>query len=430
LLFAYVKGMQHRRQSNNRLTTCRDRAWWACVVCTCIIVAGCPRRVVDTTVGIESPQQTWIRVLLFEKLNECTIASTSGFTVVETARGTRGEFTTDQPFRVTVDDGQLSFGQHRFGASVEVRTHDPFVFELNGQAFRGYLKMRVVDDGTGIEIVNALPMEAYLFGVVGVEMYSYWEPHALRAQAVVSRTYSLYVKNRFGIRRTWDVTSTEASQVYRGIKAETPTIRQAVTDTAGQVLIGSYPDGRQLLFPTYFSSSCGGHTEQASDVFGDTSEIISAVECPYCEKTARKKDYYWSPVRMKMEEISARLIARYSSLEKLEQIVDFEIIETGHLGRITRVGLVGRNGKTDTLRGEDFRLSVDPTGRRLKSTFFSVRKSRSDVFFENGRGFGHGVGLCQHGTQELARQGHDYRKILEFYFPGSKLVSIETTINP
>jgi stage II sporulation protein D len=385
---------------------------------------------VETTVGIESPQQTWMRVLLFDKLNECTIASMSGFTVVDPASGSRGEFRADEPVNVTVEDGQLSFGQHRFGTSAEIRTHDPFVFELNGVSYRGYLNLRVVDTGAGIEVVNALPMEAYLLGVIGVEMYSYWEPEALKAQSVVSRTYSLYIKNRFGARRTWDVTATEANQVYRGIKAETPTIRQAVTDTAGEVLIGTYPDGRQLLFPTYFSSSCGGHTEQASQVFGDTTEIIAAVECPYCEKTARKKDFHWSPVQMKMDQISTKLLSRYASLEKLEQIVDFEIIQTGHFGRITRVRLLGRNGNTDTLRGEDFRLSVDPTGRLLKSTFFSIRKKGADVFFENGRGFGHGVGLCQHGTQEIARQGNDYRQILDFYFPSAKLVSIETTIDP
>lgn len=405
-------------------------AWWACVVCACIVFAGCPRRVAETTVGIESPQQTWIRVLLFEKLSECTIASTGGFTVVEPDRGTRGEFRIGEPVSVSINNGQLSFGQHCIGASVEIQTHDPFVFTLNGVAYRGYLKMRVVDEGTGIEIVNALPMEAYLLGVVGVEMYSYWEPEALKAQSVVSRTYSLFVKNRFGLKRTWDVTATEANQVYRGIKAETPTIRQAVTDTAGEVLIGAYPDGRQLLFPTYFSSSCGGHTEDAVLVFGDTTNIISAVECPYCEKTARKKDFYWAPLRMEIAEISAKLMTRYASLKQLEQITDFEIIETGHLGRVTRIRLTGKNGKTDTLRGEDFRLSVDPTGRQLKSTFFNVRRTGSSIFFENGRGFGHGVGLCQHGAQELARQGNDYRRILDFYFPDSKLVSIETTINP
>lgn len=402
---------------------------WACMVCI-LPISGCRRKSVGTTVGIDSPRQTWLRVMLFENLNECTVTSMNGFSVVASNGGTRAEFGTDEPVRVTVTGGELMFGEHRFGQPVEVQTHDPYVFDLDGQAYRGYVNLRVNDVGTGIEVVNALPMEAYLLGVVGAEMHSYWEPEALRAQAVVSRTYSLFIKNRFGARRTWDVTSTEANQVYRGMQAETATVRRAVLETSGQVLTGAYPDGRELLFPTYFSSSCGGHTEEARNVFGDTVEALAAVECPYCEKTARRKDFFWQPVEYSMDEISRRLTNRYPSLDKLEKITDFEITETGHQGRITRVRLIGKNGKTDTVRGEDFRLSLDPTGRQLKSTFFTVRKSGSLVHFEQGRGFGHGVGLCQHGTQEMARQGMDYRRIMDFYFPGSKLVSIETTVNP
>lgn len=354
----------------------------------------------------------------------------NGFSIEASSTGTRGEFSTDKPISVTVSAGSLMIGEHAFGNEVELQTHDPYVVDLDGQAFRGYLRMRITHDGSGIEIVNALPMEAYLLGVVGVEMYSYWEPSALKAQAIVSRTYSLYIKNRFGGNRSWDVTATEANQVYRGMKAETATIRQAVLDTAGQVLIGSYPDGRQLLFPTYFSSSCGGHTEEARKVFGDTVESLNAIECPYCEKIARKKDFHWKSVQFTMEEISRKLIGQYPSLTQLEQIADFEIVEKGYLDRVTRVKLIGKNGKMNNVRGEDFRLSIDPSGRKIKSTLFSVRKNGTNVIFEQGRGFGHGVGLCQHGTQELARQGSDYRQILEFYFPGSKIVNIETTVNP
>ncbi|MCE5184987.1 MAG: SpoIID/LytB domain-containing protein [Planctomycetaceae bacterium] len=429
VLFAYVKRMHSLRQANDRLTKSSFGVLWACVVLM-LFFSGCRRRSYDTTIGIEDPRQTWIRVLLFDNLTECTVTSMSGFAVTELAGSRKAQFHTEEPIPVRIHKGQLACGEHEFGSALEIQPYDPFVFDLNGEPYRGYLRLRLSEDATGIEVVNALPIEAYLLGVVGMEMYSYWEPEALKAQSVVSRTYSLYIKNRFGDQRSWDVTATEASQVYRGLKAESSTIRQAVLSTAGQVLTETRPDGRQVVFPTYFSSSCGGHTEEAGHVFGDTTGAQAAVECSYCAKTARRKDFYWQPVRYSMEEISRKLIQRYPSLEKLEQIRDFEVIETGYLSRVTRVQLRGKNERFETLRGEDFRLSLDPTGRRLKSAVFTVQKSGDNVVFGNGRGFGHGVGLCQYGTQELARQGNEYRRILDFYFPDSGLVSIQTSINP
>jgi stage II sporulation protein D len=128
-----------------------------------------------------------------------------------------------------------------------------------------------------------------------------------------------------------------------------------------------------------------------------------------------------------MDQISTKLIQRYPSLEKLEAISDFKVTKLGHKGRIIRVTLIGKNGLTDTVRGEDFRLSLDPTGRKIKSAIFSVEKSGNQITFQNGLGFGHGVGLCQYGAQGMARKGKTYKEILAHYFPESKIVTIETS---
>ena len=402
---------------------------WACVVCM-LMMAGCRHRPAEPTPGIDSPEQTWMRVLLFGNLRECTISSINGFDVQDIDSGTEANFRSHEPFAVRLSDNALFIGEHRIGQNVLVRPHDPYVFEIDDVPYRGYLRLRVDESGRGFEAVNHVPLESYLFGVVGAEMQSYWEPEALKAQAVASRTYCLYIKDRFGRNRTWDVTKSESTQTYGGLNAETAVIRQIVTDTASQVLVSPAPeDGRSVIFPTYYSSSCGGHTEAAENVFGGKQiASLCGVECRYCADIARRSQYYWKPVRLTMTQISEMLLDRYPTLEKLEEITDFKITKLGYKSRIVRVELIGKNGKTDTLRGEDFRLSIDPTGRKIRSAIFVVEREGDTVTFQNGLGFGHGVGLCQCGAQGMARKGKTYKQILDYYFPGSRRIPIETSI--
>jgi len=403
---------------------------WACMVCM-LTMAGCRHRPAEPTPGIESPEQTWVRVLLFGNLRECTVSSVSGLDVRDADSGTVATFRNDEPFAVRLSTGMLYVGEHRIGRDVLVRPQDPYVFEINDTPYRGYLRLRVLEDKRGFEAINHVPLESYLLGVVGAEMQSYWEPEALKAQAVASRTYCLYIQDRFGRGRTWDMTQSESTQMYGGLKAETAMIRQVVEDTTGQILVYPNAEGRNVIFPTFYSSSCGGHTEASDNVFGGESVTsLCGVECPYCANVARHSHFYWKPVEMTMPEISEKLLQRYPTLEKLEAITDFNVTKLGYKSRILRVELIGKNEKTDTLRGEDFRLSLDPTGRKIRSTIFSVEKRGSTVTFQNGLGFGHGVGLCQCGAQGMARQGKAYEQILDHYFPDSKLVTIETSMEP
>ena len=426
--------MRTYRQSIHRPPTYRNVVLWACIACI-LTAAGCRRRPVEATPGIDSPRQTWVRVLLFGNLRECTIASVSGFEVEDVDSGTLADFRNDEPFGVRLSDGMLVIGEHRFGDEILIRPHEPYVFRINDKRYRGHLQLSINETEQTVEAVNHVPLESYLFGVVGAEMQSYWEPQALKAQAVASRTYCLFIKDRFGKNRTWDMTQSESSQVYRGLDAETPTVRAAVSETAGEILVTpSTDDGREAIIGAYYSSSCGGHTEAAENVFGgETTPSLRGVRCRHCAGVARRSNYYWKPVTMTMQQISEKLMQRYSSLENLEAISDFKVSKLGYKGRAVRVKLIGKNEETDTLRGEDFRLCLDPTGRKIKSAIFTVEKKGNKISFQNGLGFGHGVGLCQCGAQGMARKGKTYKHILSYYFPESKLVSIypkETPTEP
>jgi stage II sporulation protein D len=359
----------------------------------------------------------------------------SGFEVEDLDSGTLADFRSDEPFGVRISNEMLVIGEHRFGSEILIRPHEPHVFQINDKQYRGHLRLSFKDIEQTFEAVNHVPLESYLFGVVGAEMQSYWEPQALKAQAVASRTYCLFIKDRFGKNRTWDMTQSESSQVYRGLDAETPTVRTAVSATAGEILVApSTDDGEEVIIGTYYSSSCGGHTEAAENVFGgDAIPSLRGVQCGHCAGVARHSNYYWKPVTMTVQQISEKLMQRYSGLEKLEAISDFKVSKLGYKSRVVRVKLIGKNGETDTIRGEDFRLCLDPTGRKIKSAIFSVEKNGNKVSFQNGLGFGHGVGLCQCGAQGMARKGKTYKNILSYYFPGSKLVTIypkETPTKP
>lgn len=416
------------RQRTDRPTVYCNTVLWAFVVLA-LFAGSCRRKHIEATPGMDSPEQTWIRVLLFGKIRECTIASQSGFLLEDLETGMVADFGYHDEVPVRTDGSRISVGEHCFNSDILIKPNDPYVFTIEGRDYRGQLRLKI-EDGL-IQAINSVPLESYLFGVVGAEMQSYWEPEALKTQAVCSRTYCLFIKNRFGRNRNWDLRQSESHQVYGGLQSETPAVKQAVTLTTGQVLVCRDEDGQNVLFPTYYSSSCGGHTEDSQSVFGgEQIRALSGVQCDQCRIVARHKDFYWPPVSYTIEQISEKLMTRYPALEKLGTIKDFEIDKLGYKSRVIRVRLIGTNNNSDNVRGEDFRLCLDPTGRKLKSTLFSVRKEGSVVTFQNGLGFGHGVGLCQCGAQGMARNGKTYQDILDHYFPESELVEIKNSVEP
>lgn len=410
---------------------CLQALLWVLVGLTLWGMVGCRgRKPVSPALGLDSPEATWVRILLFGNQTSGTIYTERGFCAEGLVSSSTLTFTDGGPIALSVAGGQMVIGQHQLCSDVLIKPFEPVYFVWNQKPFRGWVRLKVTADGLHFDVINHLPIEAYLLGVVGAEMHSWWESEALKAQAVVARTYALAVKYRFGAYRQWDMTCTQANQVYEGIVAENARVRKAVLQTTGQVLVGQMADGTMRLFPAYYSSSCGGHTEESRNVFGYDDGFVVGVGCPWCRDVASGKDFHWQPIYFSMQEVSEKLLARYPSLGRLERIVAVEVMRTGYLGRIVQVQLTGSNGQKDTLRGEDFRLSLDPTGRRIKSALAQIKQVGNGILFTNGQGFGHGVGLCQCGAEGLARQGLDYQAILSWYFPTARLVQIDVLAAP
>jgi len=401
-----------------------------------ILLAGCERReIVRPTPQMDIETRFWVRVLLIANATECTVSAPSEMYASRFAMRPGGEAAgpmaaaLDNPVKVTVVNGRLRFGtDSQPGGDVIISTKKPHVFTLNNENYRGQLKFTVNRDGQTFSAINRVPLEPYLAGVVGAEMPSYWEPEALKAQTIAARTYCLYTKARFGVNRSWDVKSTQASQVYRGLRTESAQIWRAVTSTHGMVLVApKAPPAKNGLFPAYFSSVCGGHTEDCRNVFGETFGPLQSVPCPYCKDVARLGLFLWPMVQFDRQTVTRRLTARYASLEALGEIKDIVVTDKrdyGQFARLIRIKLVGSTGKTDVLRGEDLRLALDPSGRKMQSTICQIVPWGDGWAFLSGRGWGHGVGMCQHGAEGMARLGKSSEEILRHYYSGSEITNI------
>ncbi len=385
-------------------------------------------RPIEPTPGMETSRRLWVRVLLFDNMKEFALSTPSGFTVLDGDGRIAAQFTEScGAVLVAVLEGGIVIGEHVFGNHVRIEPDDPFVFGVNNEAYRGHVQLIVASDGESFDVVNSLPLESYLAGVIGEEMPSYWETEALKAQTIAARTYCLFMKARFGARREWDVTRTQANQVYGGIKSESPMVWDAIRQTSGCVLVCRRGDGEEI-FPTYYSSTCGGHTEDSSHVFGDSYEPLRGVPCPYCEDVARRSFFQWPTVSFAAADVSRRIIERYPRFKSLERIVAVEPGQVSEYEGFKRNGslrLVGVNGRSKTLRAEDMRLTIDRTGKKIKSNSYEISPRGEQFVFSGGRGFGHAVGMCQYGAEGMARKGKDFKTILKHYFPGSSIRRVQ-----
>jgi len=392
-----------------------------------MILTGCrEKQFTKPTPQMDAPPEFWIRVLLLDNIRTATLKITSPFTVSGLQIKTPNQ--PDTPVQIQVSQGKMIIaGQSAESNEVIISPDNPYIFNLDGDDYRGKLKLTLNPDCNSFDAINLVPLEPYLAGVIGAEMPEYWEPEALKAQAIAARTYCLYIKKRFGTNRSWDVTKTQANQIYLGVGAESNLVWDAVNRTAGDVLVCTQPGGKEDIFPAYYSSICGGHTENSSKVFGDSFAPLAGVLCPYCREVAKPAFFFWDKIMLKKTDVSARLLQRYPDLKllgEIENIVPIDQSDYGDFSRLTTVKLFGPNGKTNWLRAEDLRLAIDPTGRKLKSAACQISDANDKWVFSAGRGFGHAVGLCQCGAQAMARKANTAAQILVYYYPGSDIKNV------
>jgi stage II sporulation protein D len=163
---------------------------------------------------------------------------------------------------------------------------------------------------------------------------------------------------------------------------------------------------------------------QSAAIFGPASDIkplAGGVSCDFC-RIAPGDTYRWGPLQVSAREVLEKLVARYPELGSLEPLTEIDAVEEAPNGRIIHLRLTGSSGQTHEILAERFRVAVGPD--LMKSTDCKIRLIRGEVVFSRGRGYGHGLGLCQWGMQGQALAGKRAGEILRYYYPGAELTRV------
>src|SRR5271165_7382549 len=255
-----------------------------------------------------------------------------------------------------------------------------------------------------------MAMEEYIAGVLAGETPNFKSDEALKAMAVAARTYAMHFGSRHAVDGFDFCDSTHCQNLRLG--DVTPRLRSIVESTGGEVL---WYDGEPAA--TYYHANCGGTTEDGRYILGNDEQ-----RAPYLQQHSdtyciRSNNNRWR------SEVSKSDLQRALAAEGINvpgRIRTVAVAQRTASGRVEFLTVTGSH--SITVPGLTFRLAV---GRevgwdRLKSNLYDVRVESDRIVF-NGRGSGHGVGLCQVGAEVMGEEGKSYREILSFYYPGARL---------
>ena len=347
------------------------------------------------------------------------------------------KFPARTPLQIALKGNAVTVGGAAAAGAVEVRplSSAGSVKITDGYAYRGAIRVMKSPQRWGLTVVNVVPVEEYLYGVVGKEMSPSWHREALKAQAVAARTYAISHKNYFAS-RGFDMTDDTSSQIYAGINGESPSVIAAVDATRGEILTyGGKP------IDAFFCSTAGGWTENSENVWGSRIPYLRGVS----DDSSRMPSYRWS-VTTTPEKLAANLAAAGKGVGKVRSITlsplgkrPMAVSDRGVSGRVLSMTVNGSAGSVRVtgnafqsiygLKSTLFDFSQggavpDPdSGRKGRSTTMTVKAGVPITIY--GYGWGHGLGMSQYGAYQMAQEHGSadtyYRTILTHYYTGTRL---------
>ena len=331
--------------------------------------------------------------------------------------------------RVAGDNGDAT--PWREGPLVARASDGGSTLRYDNRRYRGELWFTPTD--SGILVVNRVPVEDYLRGVVPIELGTRQpgDRAALEAQAIAARSYAyIRVPSDASVepRSGWHMVATVRNQVYAGLDVEASIVNDAIDRTAGLVIRYN-----GLLVDAPYYSSCGGHTAAPKESWQNVREepYLQSVDDtdprtgrPYCDISPRN---HWTAEfdEGQLSETVRRALAAAGARDPRPGVVTAMRVE-GRTASGRATALVLRTDRGDvTVRNNEIRNVLrDARGAILSSTYFSIeRESRARGHLSgvtlHGHGNGHGVGMCQWGAIGRSRAGIDARTILRHYYPGT-----------
>lgn len=400
--------------------------------------------------------------------SKISISSTSGFII----RNTINDYSTNETaiyislsspeFYTILDENGNKIAEINYADNYEIVPmfeNNDYV-NLNGKYYRGSIKL--IKNNNNYYIINRVSLEEYLYGVVPKEIPSSAPIEALKAQAIVSRSYSLSNLNKH-IKDGYNLCDSTHCQVYGGYSAEKDSTNTAVDETKGMIL--EYND---RAVDAVFHSSSGGHTESSENVWGTKIPYLVAVKDPFSLNAPNSN---WN-ITFTNSVIVNNL--RNNNIE-IQDLIDIEVLDRTESGRAKTIKVVASD-KTVLLSGDKFRSIMGNSN--FKSTLFSIEKNydtdrvvkstlskngieeidftsnaimimtnngiknldKSSIDVLNslgqtnikidthvssfsfvGKGYGHGVGMSQYGAIEMAKEGYNYEQILQYYYKNIKI---------
>lgn len=289
------------------------------------------------------------------------------------------------------------------------------IFSFIAKKFSNEPHLTVFIKDTGAK--KDMSIDTYIAGVVAGEMEKGWPVEAYAAQAIVARTFTMDFLARGGTRKLHgtDISTNEKEAQAYNAAAITPLIRKAVAMTKGKVMTykGRYVYG-------WFSASCGGRTSLAKEGLafkGAEPPYMTSVSCPE-GKVVPKSVEFWTAT-FTPAEIGNAISAMGKNVGTVQNIKIAK--KDKYNDRALTISVIGSNGRAE-IPGADLRTALGPD--KMRSIWLLSVSKTPQGFQMKGRGFGHGVGLCQWGSVALAKTGKSPVQIVKFYYPKVKIMDI------
>lgn len=372
-----------------------------------------------------------VRVLLGSRSSDATVTSTANMVVLNSGNGQVSTISANKGTSIGIRGGKIAINGKAIDTVVTLKPTNsdaPFLFE--GKGYRGGLTLRA-NNGT-MMVINSVPLEEYLYGVVPQEVVPSWPAAALEAQAVAARTYALHTMEQ-NKGKLYDVSNSTDHQVYSGVSGEYQATTNAVNKTKGVVMLYN-----QRPINALFHSDGGGYTEDSVNVWGNDIPYLKGVK-DFSTGTSTSN---WT-VTTSRQALESKLNAASKGVGKLKSIQltplgkpGQQTSDRGVSGRIKSATFIGTSGKT-TVDGDSLRSILG-----LKSTLFDFYVNHNpakgtgkayhnftgnnDTVYIKGHGWGHGLGMSQWGAAEMAKRAtpgdaNYYQTILRHYYSGITL---------